>query len=158
MADVISANLDARGQRLAIVAARFNEFITTRLIDGALDAIVRHGGSADQVVRVMVPGSFELPLAALQLARSGKFSAIIAVGCLLRGQTPHFDLIAAEVTRGLGACSRETGVPVGFGVVTADTLEQAIERCGGKHGNKGADAALAAIEMANLLASISRQH
>lgn len=155
MPEVISAQLDARGHRFAIVIARFNEFVSRRLIEGAVDAVVRHGGEEDAITQVWVPGSFEIPLAARKLADSGRYSGVICLGCLIRGQTPHFDYLAAEVCRGIGRVSLESGVPVTFGVITADTLEQAVERAGGKAGNKGADAALAAIEMANLLKRLS---
>lgn len=155
MPEVITAQLDARGHRFAIVIARFNEFVSRRLIEGAIDAVVRHGGDEDAITQVWVPGSFEIPLAARKLADSGSYSGVICLGCLIRGQTPHFDYIAAEVCRGIARVSLESGVPVTFGVITADTLEQAVERAGGKAGNKGADAALAAIEMANLLKRLS---
>lgn len=151
MVKVISAPLDAVPHSFALVAARFNEFITSRLVAGAIDAIVRHGGKADAIVQVWTPGSWELPLAAQKLARTGKYAAIICLGCVIRGQTPHFEYVAGEAAKGIAAASLATGVPISFGVVTAETLEQAIDRAGGKHGNKGADAALAAIEMANLL-------
>jgi len=152
----VSANLDARPHRFAVVVARFNEFISRRLLDGALDALVRHGADAENVTEVWVPGSFELPLAAQKLARSGQYSAVICLGCLVRGHTPHFEYIAAQCARGIAQVTLGTEVPVTFGVITADSLEQAIERAGTKAGNKGADAALAAIEMANLLAALSQ--
>lgn len=156
MPELISARLDAGTHRFAIVAARFNEFITARLIEAAIDAFVRHGGDAERVTQVWVPGAFELPLAAQKLAQSGRFAALVCLGCVIRGQTPHFDYVAGEAAKGIAAVALQTGVPCAFGVVTADTLEQAIDRAGGKHGNKGADAALAAVEMANLLAQIAR--
>ncbi len=151
MPTVISAKLDATGKRFALVVARFNEFITSKLLTGAVDALVRHGADADRITQVWVPGSFELPLAAKRLAASGDYAAVICLGCLIRGQTPHFDYVAAECTKGIAHTMLETGVPVTFGVITADSLEQAIDRAGTKAGNKGADAALAAVEMANLL-------
>jgi 6,7-dimethyl-8-ribityllumazine synthase len=157
MPTVISGKLDAAGQRFALVVARWNEFITTKLVDGAIDAIVRHGGSAEHVTQVWVPGSFEIPLAAQRLAVARKHSAIVCLGCLIRGQTPHFDYIAAECSKGIAQVALATGVPVTFGVITADSLEQAIDRAGGKHGNKGAEAALAAIEMAHVLHELGRQ-
>ncbi len=150
MAQVIAARLDAAPYRFGLVVSRFNEFVTGRLLDGALDALVRHGADPQRITQVWVPGSFELPLAALKLAQSGRCDAVIALGCLIRGQTLHFELIAAEACKGLARVALDTGVAVTFGVVTADTLEQAIERAGGKSGNKGAEAALAAIEMAGL--------
>ena len=156
MPHVISAKLDAAGRRFALVAARFNEFITTRLIDGALDALARHGADPARITQVWVPGSFEIPLAAQKLAQSGRYEAVICLGCVIRGQTPHFDYVAGEAAKGIAQVALATGVPVIFGVVTADTLEQAIDRAGAKHGNKGADAALAAIEMVNLLPQLAR--
>jgi 6,7-dimethyl-8-ribityllumazine synthase len=155
MPETISAKLEAGENRFAIVVSRFNEFVSTRLLDGALDALVRHGADREQVTVVWVPGSFELPLAAHQLARSGRYAAVLCLGCLIRGQTPHFEYIANETAKGIAQVSLSTQVPVTFGVVTADSLEQAIERAGSKQGNKGADAALAAIEMANVLSAIA---
>ena len=154
MAKVISAKLEAGSHRFAVAVARFNEFITSKLVDGALDALVRHGVDRENVTQVWVPGSFELPLAAQKLARSGDYSAVICLGCLIRGQTPHFEYLANECTKGIAQVALETGVPVTFGVITADSLEQAIDRAGTKAGNKGADAALAALEMANLVAAL----
>ncbi|MFH1748245.1 MAG: 6,7-dimethyl-8-ribityllumazine synthase [Planctomycetota bacterium] len=155
MAETISAKLDAGKHRFAIVVARFNEFITTRLLGGTIDALVRHGASEDKLTQIWVPGAWEIPLTAKKLAASGHFSAIICLGCVIRGQTPHFEYVAAEVSKGIAAVSLETGVPVTFGVITSESLEQAIDRAGTKAGNKGADAALAAIEMANLLEQIT---
>ncbi len=151
MSEQVCGSLDASRLRIAIIAARFNEFVTARLVAGARDELLRLGGRAEQIREIQVPGSYELPLAALCAARSGRFDAIVALGCLMRGQTPHFDYIAAHCARGLGQASLETGVPISFGVLTVETLEQAIDRAGGKFGNKGADAARAAVEMANLL-------
>lgn len=156
MPETISARLDAGSHQYALIVARWNNFITERLAEGAVDALVRHGGSPDRITRVYVPGSFELPLAAQKLAASGRYAAVICLGCLIRGETDHYEHLAAEVTRGVGQVMLSTGVPIGFGVVTADSLEQAIDRCGGKHGNKGADAALAAIEMVQVLHALSR--
>lgn len=156
MPHVISAKLDAAGRRFALVAARFNEFITARLIDGALDALTRHGADPARITQVWVPGAFEIPLAAQKLAQSGRCDAVICLGCVIRGQTPHFDYVAGEAAKGIAQVALATGVPVIFGVVTADTLEQALDRAGAKHGNKGADAALAAIEMVNLLPQLAR--
>lgn len=151
MPKVIEGSLSAKGLRLAVIASRFNDFITARLVDGAMDVIVRSGGDATTTLLVKVPGAFELSIAAKKLAGSGAYDAIICLGAVIRGATPHFEYVAAHMARGLGDVMRETGVPVSFGVITADTLEQAIERAGSKQGNKGADAALAAIEMANVL-------
>jgi len=156
MTQVISAKLDAKPYRFALVVARFNEFITTRLVDGALDELVRHGAEAENLVQVWVPGSWEIPLVAQKLAAGGRYAAVICLGCVIRGQTPHFEYVAAEVAKGIAHVSLTTGVPVTFGIVTADSLEQAIDRAGAKTGNKGADAARAALEMANLLAALPK--
>jgi len=137
--------------RFAIVASRFNDFISTRLIDGALDALTRAGAEAQDVDVLKVPGAFELPLVAKKAARTGKYDAVICVGALIRGATPHFDYISAEVTKGLATVGLELEIPISFGVLTTDTIEQAIERAGTKAGNKGWDAALAAVEMVDLL-------
>jgi len=150
MAHCIQGSLVATGLRLAIVTTRWNHFITDRLVEGALDTIERHGGDAAATVLIKVPGAFEIPLAVSQLAKSGKYDAIIAIGAVIRGSTPHFDYVAGEATKGISQVSVATGVPIAFGVITADTIEQAIERAGTKMGNKGAEAALVAIEMANL--------
>ena len=133
------------------MVSRFNEFIAGKLLDGALDALVRHEVDGDDITVVRVPGSYEIPLAARRLARSGSFDAVLCLGVLIRGHTPHFDYIAAEAAKGVAQASLETDVPLLFGIVTAETLEQAIERAGAKSGNKGFDAALAGIEMANLM-------
>jgi 6,7-dimethyl-8-ribityllumazine synthase len=146
----IEGSLQAEGKRFAIVVARFNSFITERLLEGALLALRQSGVAHDDVTIVRVPGSFEIPAAARQLAESGKYDAIICIGCLLRGDTLHYDVIANEVTRGVGQSAQETGVPHAFGVLTCDTLEQAIDRAGLKAGNKGYEAGLAAVEMASL--------
>jgi len=151
----IDGKLDAKGKRFALVVSRFNAFITERLLHGALDALRRTGAKTKTVVRV--PGSFEIPSAARTLAETGKYDAIICLGCLLRGETAHYDVIVNEVTRGIGQSAQETGVPHAFGVLTCDTLEQAIDRAGLKMGNKGFEAALAAVEMASLKSAISRQ-
>jgi 6,7-dimethyl-8-ribityllumazine synthase len=150
----IVGELVAKGMRFALVASRFNEFITNKLVSGAVDTIVRHGGEADDIAEVWVPGSFEIPLTAKTLASSGKYDSVICLGCVIRGQTPHFEYIAAEVSKGVAQVGLDTGVPVIFGVLTTDTIEQAVERAGTKAGNKGSDAASAAIEMVNLLANI----
>lgn len=145
----LEGNLNAKGKRFAVVVSRFNSFITERLLEGAIDGLARCGGAEDLEI-VRVPGSFEIPSAARTLAETGKYDAIICLGCLLRGDTAHYDVIVNEVTRGIGQSAQETGVPHAFGVLTCDTLEQAIDRAGLKMGNKGFEAALAAVEMANL--------
>lgn len=150
----IDGKLDATGLKVAIVASRFNDFITGKLIEGALDCLVRQGAEGAGISIYRVPGSFELPLAAQKIARSGEVDAIVCLGALIRGQTPHFDYIASEVTKGIAQVSLESGLPVTFGVITADSLEQAIDRAGAKTGNKGFEAAASAIEMANLLGQI----
>lgn len=141
-------------QRFAIVASRFNEFITSRLVAGAFDALTRHGCPEERITEVWVPGSWELPITAKALAQSGAYDAIICLGCVMRGDTPHFEYIAAEAAKGLAQVGLETGVPVVFGVLTTDTLDQAIERAGTKAGNKGAEAAMTAIEMTNVLSQV----
>jgi len=146
----IEGTLQAQGKRFAIVVARFNSFITERLLDGAVLALRQAGASENDVTVVRVPGAFEIPSASRQLAISGKYDAIVCIGCLLRGDTLHFDVIANEVTRGIGQSAQETGVPHAFGVLTCDTLEQAINRAGLKAGNKGYEAGLAAVEMSSL--------
>jgi len=148
---VIEGHLSASGLRFAIVASRFNDFLVEKLVDGALDAIVRHGGSDEDTTLVRVPGAFEIPVAARKLAESKKYDAVICLGAVVRGSTPHFDYVAGEAAKGIAAAGMNTGVPVIFGVVTTDNLEQAIERCGTKAGNKGFDAAMSAIEMADLM-------
>lgn len=150
MANIIQANLIAENLKFAIVAGRFNEFITGKLIEGALDCLSRHGAFDEDISIYWVPGSFEIPLTAKILAESGQFDAVICLGAVIRGATPHFDYVAAEVSKGIAMVSLETGVPTIFGVLTTDTIEQAVERAGTKSGNKGWDAALTAIEMANL--------
>jgi 6,7-dimethyl-8-ribityllumazine synthase len=152
----IEGALSAEGLRVAIVASRFNDFIGERLVAGALDALARTGASRDAVDLIRVPGAFEIPLAVREAARSGRYDAIVCVGCVIRGATPHFDYVAGEMAAGIAAVSRETGVPVGFGVLTTETIDQAIERAGAKAGNKGFEAALAAVEMANLVRALRR--
>jgi 6,7-dimethyl-8-ribityllumazine synthase len=142
--------LNAEGFRFALVASRWNDFITSRLVEGALDALDRLGADENSVEIYKVPGSFEIPLLALKIAESGKFDAVICLGAIIRGQTPHFDYIAGEVTKGIGQAGMQTGVPVVYGIVTADTLEQAIDRAGAKQGNKGFEAAMSAVELVNL--------
>ena len=148
--NVLEGNLMAEGLRFAVVVSRFNDFICSRLVDGAMDALMRHGASENKIVLVKVPGAFEMPLAAKKLAESGKYDAVICLGAVIRGATPHFDYIAAEVSKGIASVALENGIPVTFGVLTTDTLEQAIERAGSKSGNKGYESAMAAVEMANL--------
>jgi 6,7-dimethyl-8-ribityllumazine synthase len=150
MPPIIDGPLDAKGLKIALIASRFNEFVTAKLVDGALDCLIRHGADPKNLTVVKVPGSFELPQVAARLAGQGKNDAIVALGCLIRGETPHFDLIASEAAKGLAQVGVSSGVPVSFGVLTCDTMEQAIDRAGGKAGNKGWDAALAAIEMVSL--------
>ena len=142
------------GLRFGVVVSRFNEFISTRLLEGTQDAFLRHGVRGEDIDIAWTPGSFEIPLIAKKMAESGRYNAIVCLGAVIRGGTPHFEYIAAEVSRGIGRVSLETGVPVIFGVITADTLEQAIERAGTKEGNKGFDAAVSAIEMANLIKAL----
>jgi 6,7-dimethyl-8-ribityllumazine synthase len=156
-AHATEGNLDARGKRFAIVVSRFNAFITERLFQSAYDGLLRAGASRRDIRLVRVPGAFEIPSAARTLAETGKYDAIICLGCLLRGDTAHYDVIANEVTRGTGQSAQETGVPHAFGVLTCDTLEQAIDRAGLKMGNKGFEAALAAVEMASLQKAVKTQ-
>ena len=154
MPRVYEGNLDAKGIRFGIVVSRFNHFITDRLSEGALDALQRHGAAEDLIEIVKVPGSFEIPLMVKHMVKSGRYDVIICLGALIRGSTVHFDVLSAEVTKGIAQVMLDTGVPVAFGVITTDTLEQAIERAGTKMGNKGWQAAEAAIEMANLVRSV----
>ncbi len=154
MANIIEGNITAEGLRFAIVASRFNEFITAKLLDGALDMLRRHGAAEDAVDVIWVPGAFEIPLAAKKLAACGKYDAVICVGAVIRGATSHYDYVCNEVSKGVAQAGLSTGVPVIFGVVTTENIEQAVERAGTKAGNKGADGAMAAMEMANLLKKI----
>jgi 6,7-dimethyl-8-ribityllumazine synthase len=154
MPKVIEGNLSAAGLRFAIVVSRFNSFITTRLLDGAMDALTRAGADGDTVEVVKVPGSWEVPLVAAELARQRRYDAVICLSAVIRGETPHFDYVAAEAAKGIAHISVDTGVPVAFGVLTTNTLEQAIDRAGAKGGNKGFDAAMTAIEMANLMRTL----
>ena len=157
VAAAIEGQLNAAGKRFAIVVSRFNSFITERLLQGALEGLRRAGAENQDIAVIRVPGAFEIPSAARTLAEPKKYDAITCIGCLLRGDTPHYDVIVNEVTRGIGQSAQETGVPHAFGVLTCDTLEQAIDRAGLKMGNKGLEAALAAVEMANLKRAVSRQ-
>jgi 6,7-dimethyl-8-ribityllumazine synthase len=157
IAPALEGTLNAAGKRFAIVASRFNAFITERLLLSAIDGLVRSGAEKKNIDLVRVPGAFEIPLAARKLAETGNYDAIICIGCLLRGDTAHYDVIVNEVTRGIGQSAQETGVPHAFGVLTCENLEQAIDRAGLKMGNKGFEAALAAVEMASLREAISYQ-
>ncbi|HVP47944.1 MAG TPA: 6,7-dimethyl-8-ribityllumazine synthase [Bryobacteraceae bacterium] len=148
---IIEGDLSAKGLRFVIIVGRFNSFVTDRLLAGALDALTRSGCSEENIDIVKVPGSWEMPLVARELARAKKYEAIIALGAVIRGDTPHFDYVAGEMAHGLAQVASETGVPVGFGVLTTNTVEQAVDRAGVKGGNKGFDAAMTAIEMANLM-------
>ncbi|HPM43067.1 MAG TPA: 6,7-dimethyl-8-ribityllumazine synthase [Candidatus Omnitrophota bacterium] len=154
MANVIKAELTAKGKKFAIVISRFNEFISGKLLEGCLDTLVRHGAQDSSQDVVWVPGAFELPILALKLAKSKKYDGVICLGTVIRGATPHFEFVASEAAKGIAKVSLDTGVPCIFGVITADNLEQAIERAGTKDGNKGRDAAMVAIEMANLYGKI----
>jgi len=151
MPKTLEGKITAEGLRFAIIASRFNDFISSKLVEGAMDALNRHGASEEKISLVKVPGSFEIPLVAKRLAEAGKFDGIICLGAVIRGATPHFDYVASEVSKGIAAVALETNTPVTFGVLTTDSLEQAIERAGSKSGNKGWDAAMAAMEMVNLL-------
>ncbi len=154
MGHTFAGHLVGEGLRFAVVVSRFNAFISEHLLKGAMDALTRHGVSDEDVDVAWVPGAFEIPLVARRLAESGRYDAIICLGAVIRGATPHFDYVAGESAKGIAAASLHTGVPVIYGVLTTDTIEQAIERAGTKAGNKGADAAMAAIEMANLLRAL----
>ncbi|HNQ65994.1 MAG TPA: 6,7-dimethyl-8-ribityllumazine synthase [Smithella sp.] len=154
MLKIIEGKTVAKGMKFGIVASRFNDFICGRLIEGTIDALIRAGAEEKDIVIYKVPGSFELPLTAKKLAKSGRFDAVICLGAIIRGATPHFEYISAEVSKGIAVVGLETEVPVVFGVLTTDTIEQAIERAGTKSGNKGADAAMTAIEMVDLFKKI----
>jgi 6,7-dimethyl-8-ribityllumazine synthase len=156
MPNIIEAKLIAEGKKFAIVVSRFNDFITDRLVGGAVDALIRSGTNDQDIDIVKVPGAFEIPFVAKQLATRKIHDAIICLGAVIRGATPHFDYVSAEVSKGVASVSMETDMPIIFGVITADTLEQAIERAGSKAGNKGWDAALAAVEMANLMTVVEK--
>lgn len=151
MATILQGDFAGKSRKFGIVISRFNEFISGKLLEGALDGLKRHGVADEDITVAWTPGAFEIPLIARKLAESKKFDAVIALGCVIRGATPHFDYVAGEAAKGVGQASMQTGVPIIFGVLTTDTIEQAIERAGTKSGNKGFDAAVAAIEMANLL-------
>lgn len=151
MARTIEGKLDASGLKFGLVVSRFNSFITDRLLEGAQDALLRHGASSDDLDIIRVPGAFEIPLGAKKAASSGRYDAVICLGAVIRGSTPHFDYVSAEVSKGVAHVSLDHDIPVSFGVLTTDNLEQAIERAGTKSGNKGFEAAMGAIEMANLI-------
>ena len=150
MPKIIEGKLDAKGLRVGLLVSRFNSFVSERLVEGAIDALLRHGGEQEDISVVRVPGAFEIPPTAQQMAASGRYDAIVCLGAVIRGATPHFEYVSAEVSKGVASVAIDSGVPVTFGVLTTDTIEQAIERAGSKAGNKGFDAAMAAIEMANL--------
>jgi 6,7-dimethyl-8-ribityllumazine synthase len=150
MPRILQGRISAEGFRFAIIVSRFNDFISSKLVEGAMDALIRHGVDEKKVSLVRVPGSFEIPATAKRLAKSGNYDAIICLGAVIRGDTPHFDYIAAEVSKGIANVSLESNIPLTFGVLTTDNLEQAIERAGSKAGNKGWDAAISAMEMVNL--------
>jgi 6,7-dimethyl-8-ribityllumazine synthase len=156
MGNVIQGELLGQGKKFAIVISRFNEFITSRLLSGAQDCFERHGVAAKDVDVAWVPGSFEIPVTALRIAQTHRYDAVVCLGAVIRGQTPHFDYIAAEVSKGVAQVAMVSGVPTIFGVITSDTIEQAVERAGTKSGNKGADAAASAIEMANLFGKLPK--
>lgn len=155
MTKQIEGHLNAAGRTFGIVLSRYNSLVTSRLLDGALDCLRRHGADPDRVTVIHCPGSFEIPQVALPLARSGSVDAVICIGCVVRGDTPHFDYVAAEAAKGVAQVALETGVPCTFGILTTDTLEQALERAGAKAGNKGWDAALSAIELVQVVAQLS---
>ena len=154
MAEIIEGHLSAAGQRIAIVVSRFNSFICDRLLEGVIDTLTRHGVDKDLLTIIRVPGAFEIPLLAKKLTAQNTYDAVICLGAVIRGGTPHFDYVCAEVTKGVASVSLESGVPIAFGVLTTDSIDQAIERAGSKAGNKGVEAALTAIEMVNLFKTI----
>ncbi len=156
MGRTIEAQLLAKGKKFVIVISRFNDFIGKKLLEGAQDALIRHGAGDQDIEVVWVPGSFEIPAVANIVAKSGKYDAVICLGAVIRGDTPHFEYVASEAAKGIARVGLSADIPVAFGIVTADTLEQAIERAGAKQGNKGAQAALSAIEMANLFAQLKK--
>ena len=156
MSKIIEGKLLAEGKNFALVVSRFNDFVTGKLLDGALDALTRSGANDKSIDIVKVPGAFEIPLAAKKLAQKGRYHAVICLGAVIRGATPHFDYVSAEVSKGIAQVSLESSIPIIFGVVTTDNLEQAIERAGTKSGNKGWSAAMAAVEMANLIEAVEK--
>jgi len=154
MPQFFEGNLDAKGQKFGIVVSRFNSFICERLLEGAVDALIRHGADDADISVARVPGAFEIPLAAKKMADSAKYDALICLGAVIRGSTPHFDYVASEVSKGVASVSLDSGVPIAFGVLTTDTIEQAVERAGTKAGNKGFEAAVTAIETVNLFKAL----
>ncbi len=154
MANIIEGKLNAEGFKFGVIVSRFNSFICDRLVEGALDALIRHGAADDDIDIVRVPGAFEIPMAAKKAVATGRYDALICLGAVIRGSTPHFDYVCAEVSKGVASVSLDSGLPVAFGVITTDSIEQAIERAGTKAGNKGVDAAMTAIEMVNLYKAI----
>ena len=156
MPKIIEGRLNAQGKKFALVAGRFNDFITDKLVGGAVDALIRSGANDDDIEIVKVPGAFEIPLAAQKMVQKKKYNAIICLGAVIRGATPHFDYVSAEVSKGIAMVGLESGIPVIFGILTTDTIEQAIERAGTKSGNKGWSAAITAVEMANLMGEVDR--
>ncbi len=152
---IIEGELQAKGLKFGVIVSRFNDFITSKLLEGTLDALRRHGADENDIDVVKVPGSFEIPLIAKKLAAKGTYSAIICLGTVIRGATPHFEYVSAEVSKGIASASMETGVPIAFGIITSDTIEQAVERAGTKSGNKGWDAAITAIEMAQVVKKLA---
>jgi 6,7-dimethyl-8-ribityllumazine synthase len=154
MSKIIEGTLEAKGFRFGIIVSRFNSFISDRLLEGTIDTLVRHGADQQQLTVVKVPGAFELPLVAKKMAESAKYDALICLGAVIRGGTPHFEYVSAEMTKGIASVSLQAGLPIAFGVLTTDSVEQAIERAGTKAGNKGVEAAMSAIEMVNLLGAV----
>ncbi len=152
---IIEGELQAKGFKFGIIVSRFNDFITSKLLDGALDALRRHGADEKDIDVVKVPGSFEIPVVARKLATKGLYNAVICLGTVIRGATPHFEYVSAEVSKGIASASMETGIPIAFGIITSDTIEQAVERAGTKSGNKGWDAAITAIEMAQVMKKLA---
>ncbi len=154
MSKLVEGNLEAKNFRFGLIVSRFNSFISDRLLEGAVDTLIRHGANNEQMTVVKVPGAFELPLVAKKMAESGKYDALICLGAVIRGGTPHFEYVSSEMTKGIAAVSLQSGLPIAFGVLTTDSVEQAIERAGTKAGNKGVEAAMSAIEMVNLLGAV----
>lgn len=154
MSKIIEGTLEAKDFRFGLIVSRFNSFISDRLLEGAIDTLTRHGASKEQITVVKAPGAFELPLVARKMANSDKYDALICLGAVIRGGTPHFEYVSSEMTKGIASVSLQSGLPIAFGVLTTDSVEQAIERAGTKAGNKGVEAAMSAIEMVNLLGAI----
>ncbi len=154
MSKIIEGTLEAKNYRFGIIVSRFNSFISDRLLEGTIDTLTRHGADGEQITIVKVPGAFELPLVAQKMANSGKYDALICLGAVIRGGTPHFEFISSEMTKGIASVSLQSELPIAFGVLTTDSVEQAIERAGTKAGNKGVEAAMSAIEMVNLLGAV----